>query len=145
MMFSKPADRRHMRPGCALSSDRRYMKLIEGLAQLNEEAILRLQEYTKNGRPLILDDVHFDAKSGLWCPLAVALEVPKVAKDENLAVEQYSETKIKELIVSVGRNTVAGFGLNPMSGVRGNYYTDNRYEDLKYAIARVATQVQVAG
>jgi len=119
--------------GSLIAKDDRAKALRDGLLQLGIVQLDRLVAHLDDSAGMVTDEVHHDARTGLWCPLAVALDVATLVETEAIRVGN-SETAIKDLIVGIGRESISGFGLNPISGVRGSSYTTERVRDL-HAIA----------
>jgi hypothetical protein len=130
--------------------DDRFRALEQGVQQLDDVSLGRLGRHIDECRPIALEAVHFDAVTQTWCPLAVGLDGPRIALVEfgiDTVATPLSEGKAKDLIVSVGRQTISGFNLNPILGVEGDFYTsDHRYDDLsqlaEHVIASRAAPVE---
>ena len=108
--------------------DPRYGALRSGIEQLNRHQLTVLVRHVESGSPMVVDGCNYEPLSRTWCPLAVALEVDLVLRDEGIAVE--TEKEAKELILSIGTRTNPGFHLNPMSGIAGAFFTTSRRSDL---------------
>jgi hypothetical protein len=80
------------------------------------------------GEPIVVDGCNYNPTTRAWCPLAVALEVHRVAERENRRLS--TDAEAKEYILSVGRRFNPEFGLNPMSGIAGTFFTTFRRRDL---------------
>jgi hypothetical protein len=113
----------------ALRNDDRCRALAAGLKQLNSEELDRLGRHFDDFGGLVLDEVHYDAKSGLWCPLAIGLRVPARIAAEG--TEIVGERRARDIISSVGKERDSAFTLNPIHGIRGHFYTERRYSDLR--------------
>jgi len=107
--------------------DARWRALHFGLSQLSAEQLARLATWLEEGKPLALDTFNYDSLRNLWCPLAIGLDVP--AKVGRLA-STISNDEAKVIIRRAGESYRRGFTLNPMSGVAGNFFRDNRLVDL---------------
>lgn len=111
--------------------DPRYMALRKGIEQLNRNQLTVLVGSVESGNPMIVDGCNYDPVSRTWCPLAVALEVERILRDEGITAS--TDEEAKEHIVRIGTRTNPGFGLNPMSGVVGSFFTRSRRDDLLQA------------
>lgn len=107
-------------------SDGRYILLRVGLVQRRQ--LRRLVAHMKESKPLVVDTFNYDVEADAWCPLAVGLNVPALA--ESLGIKFRSDLEAKSFIVSVGKEVNPNFGLNPLSGVSGKFFTLNRMRDL---------------
>ena len=113
------------------NSDPRYLALRKGLEQLNRHQLTLLAGHVQCGSPMVVDGCNYDPASGAWCPLAVALEVDRVLEDEGTVVA--TDQEAKERIVAIGIKTNRAFGLNPMRGIVGSFFTSSRRSDLLQA------------
>jgi hypothetical protein len=111
------------------SDDDRWRALVHGLGQLSRFELLRLRRALRTPRGVILDGFNYEPIQRLWCPLAIALDVPKIAAEE-WSGRTLTNRSAKSLIIDVGREKHGGFSLNPMHGVRGEYFRHHRYRDL---------------
>ena len=123
---------------CRPKDDPRYMALRRGLEQLNLHQLRVLMGHLESGSPIVVDGCNYDPASGTWCPLAVALEVDRLLQDEGMAVA--TDEEAKEHIVSIGTRTNPRFGLNPMHGVVGKFFTSSRRGDLLQACQDVLAE-----
>ena len=64
---------------------------------------------------MVVDEYFY--KDGKYWPLAVALEVPS-------KISEPTNESVRDMIIEMG------YDINPMKGVLGSYYTNNRYSDL---------------
>ena len=80
---------------------------------------------------MVVDGCNYDPVGGAWCPLAVALEVDRILQDEGTVVA--TDQEAKERIVDIGTRTNPAFGLNPMRGIVGSFFTTSRRSDLLQA------------
>ena len=96
-----------------MNEDPRKTKLRKGLQQLTSGQILRLLEAPADS--MVVDEYFY--KDGKYWPLAVALEVPS-------KISEPTNESVRDMIIEMG------YDINPMKGVLGSYYTDNRYRDL---------------
>lgn len=118
--------------------DPRYLALRRGIAQLDDVCLERLETHISANLPLVLDEVHHDPVTGNWCALAVALDVPRVALSEfdtDMPADAGHETRVMALIQSVGQRVLGQFDINPISGTPGEFFRDDRYSDLRKAVA----------
>lgn len=111
--------------------DPRYMALRRGLEQLSSRQLTLLAGHVASGDPVVVDGCNYDPVSGAWCPLAVALDVTRVLRRDGIEVT--TDEEAKEHIVGIGTRTNPGFGLNPMRGIVGRFFTSSRREDLLQA------------
>jgi hypothetical protein len=107
--------------------DARWQALHFGLSQLSVQERARLRMWLDLKKPLALDTFNYDPVRNLWCPLAIGLNVP--AKVGRLAAT-ISNEEAKVIIRRVGESHHPGFTLNPMSGLRGAFFRENRLVDL---------------
>ena len=112
----------------SLVNDSRYRALRNGLEQLTRHQLIVLTRYLESSKPLVLDECNYDSLRGTWCPLAVALEVDRVAQAE--CREIATDAEAKEYILDIGRRTNPRFHLNPISGIVGEFFTRSRRTDL---------------
>lgn len=115
--------------------DPRYTALRKGLEQLNRYQLTVLAEHVASGNPVVVDGCNYDPTRGTWCPLAVALDVPGVLRRDGIVVT--TDEDAKRHIVSIGTRTNPGFGLNPMRGIVGRFFTRSRRSDLLQACREV--------
>ena len=116
-------------------NDPRYVTLRRGLEQLNRHQLTVLARHVESGSRMVVDGCNYDPSSRSWCPLAVALEVDRVLHDEGMAVA--TDEEARECIVNIGTRTNPRFGLNPMRGVVGSFFTVSRRNDLLQACVDV--------
>lgn len=109
--------------------DDRWRALAYGLGQLSRLELLRLRRALQTPGEVVLDGFNYDPVRRLWCPLAVALDVPRIAA-EHRPRRTLSNGSAKSLIVDVGREKHGGFSLNPLHGVSGEYFRNHRHRDL---------------
>lgn len=115
--------------------DPRYLTLRRGLEQLTRHQLMVLTRHLESGNPVVVDGCNYDPSRRTWCPLAVALEVDRVLHDEDVVIA--TDEEAKEYIVRVGTRTNPRFGLNPMRGVVGSFFTSSRRNDLLQACVDV--------
>ena len=110
------------------SDDPRYVALRRGIEQLNRHQLTVLAGCVESESPMVVDGCNYDPVSRTWCPLAVALELDRVLCDQGITVA--TDEEAKGYIVSVGTRTNPRFGLNPMRGIVGSFFTGSRRNDL---------------
>jgi hypothetical protein len=114
----------------ALRSDDRCRALHFGVSQLSTPELLRLQREIKQPKRIVVDEVNYESRDGLWCPLALGLAVPDVV-DRELPGRRLSNRQAKNLIRSIGRERRGGeFSLNPVRRVAGKFFRRRRLSDL---------------
>lgn len=109
------------------SDDKRYWKLEDprktglknGLRQLTIEQIQRVIDYPGE---MVLDS--FNYEDGKFCPLAVALELDKT-------LENPTHDKIFQTLTDMG------YKVYNTRGIVGEFYTNNRKQDLLLAAQEV--------
>jgi hypothetical protein len=109
-------------------SDLRREAIQFGLNQLTDEQLQRILTHNRAGKAMCCDTFNYDVKRGLWCPLAIGLDVPRLAKHERPTCRNNSWGK--SFITEVGQSSRRGFTLNPISGVPGNFFRNNREADI---------------
>ena len=112
----------------SLANDLRYLALRNGVEQLTRYQLTVLTRHLESSKPLVLDGCNYDSLRGTWCPLAVALEVDRVAQGEGREIA--TDAEAKECILGIGRRTNPRFHLNPISGIVGEFFTRSRRSDL---------------
>jgi hypothetical protein len=97
---------------------------------------------------MVCDKYNYDAESDQWCPLAVGLGVPEIVAASPMRLK-FTNESAKVFITAVGRGSCPTFTLNPISGVPGNYFRDNRVDDIvtlcRQIIAERAETTQTHG
>lgn len=101
------------------SEDPRKTGLKNGLRQLTIEQLKRVIEYPGE---MVLDSYNFH--EGKFCPLAVGLELDK-------EIVNPSHDKVFQTLTDLG------YSIYNTRGILGNFYTDNRREDLLEAAREV--------
>jgi hypothetical protein len=114
----------------ALKTDERCRALEYGLNQLSLSELQRLQASLRVPGRIALDEYNYDPSRNLWCPLAVGLGVPAIAAQE-CAHGQMSNRFAKDMIRRIGRAYHGSFTLNPIKGIPGAFFRENRHVDLK--------------
>lgn len=95
--------------------DARKERLKQGLNQLTTEQLIRLLGAKESD--LCLDTYHYNESYNTRCPMAYALDL-RVDSDRRAIAEIINK----------------GYSLCPTSGIEGEFFTKNRYEDLKILI-----------
>jgi hypothetical protein len=114
--------------------DKRWRGILQGLDQLRDEELLRLQtalDDPQNSK-LLTDSANYDPAHDRWCALAVAIDLPKRLQGLGLTVR--SNTQGREALIEVAQMDHPHFFTNPLSGVRGNAFTTHRRDDLRLAV-----------
>jgi hypothetical protein len=119
--------------------DDRAKALQDGLLQLPPEGLLRLRGHMEHGRPLVIDEVHYDAKTMTWCALAVGLGVP----ERFASLGDVSEAVAVDHILGVAHETDPNFSMNPIARRRGEFYRHNRYADLYNLVVSLTVDAAV--
>ena len=117
------------------ANDLRYLALRNGLEQLTRRQLTVLTKHLESNKSVVLDGCNYDSVHGTWCPLAVALEVERVAQGEDSEIA--TDAEAREYILRIGRKTNPRFHLNPMSGIVGEFFTRFRRSDLLHACRHV--------
>ena len=113
------------------TSDPRYLALRRGLEQLTRRQLMVLAEHVECDNPIVVDGCNYNPANHTWCPLAVALGVGGILRDEGIVVR--TDEEAKDHIVRIGARTNPGFTLNPMRGIVGSFFTSSRSGDLMQA------------
>jgi hypothetical protein len=108
--------------------DPRKTGLKNGLRQLNEIQLQRVIDYPHE---MVLDEVNYDADTGRFCPLAVALDLPRI-------MEQPTHQLVFDTL------TTLGYKVYNTRGIKGDFYTTNRKEDLITAAKEVLQEKRQA-
>lgn len=115
-------------------SDGRWAHLLAGIDQLTSEELERLKSALDTPDPeVLLDSANYDPQSGLWCALAVAIDVEGAALAEGLTAtdNRSGRAALVEFGTSIHGDQ---FGPNPLSGVKGEAFTKDRLSDLRLAV-----------
>lgn len=102
-----------------MNEDPRKIGLKNGLRQLTIEQLQRVIDYPGE---MVLDTYNYE--DGKFCPLAVALELDK-------SVINPTHDKVFETLTSMG------YKVYNTRGIPGEFYTNNRLEDLLEAAKEV--------
>lgn len=117
--------------------DQRYLALKRGLNQLNNTQLKIILD-KKNHRKILCDNFNYDEELKLWCPLAIGLEVDK--KVEFYTTKPMTNETAKEIILLEGKKYNNDFTLNPLKGIKGNFFSKNRFEDLMTTCEDILTE-----
>lgn len=109
-------------------TDLRWKAIYFGLNQLNDEQLSRIISHYHAGKKMCCDTFNYDAERGLWCPLAIGLDVPRLAERE--LPPRRDNAWGKAFITEVGESSCRGFTLNPVSGIPGVFFRDTREVDI---------------
>ena len=112
-----------------LVEDPRKTGLKNGLRQLSEEQLQKVIDYPHE---MVLDEVNYDAETGRFCPLAVALDLPQTMK-----------APTHQLVFDT--LTALGYNVYNTRGIKGEFYTTNRKEDLITAAKEVLAEKRNEG
>jgi hypothetical protein len=115
-----------VKKGYGTLEDARKTGLKNGLRQLTAEQLKRVINY--DGQ-MVLDE--FNYHEGKFCPLAIALELDKTVKYP-------THNKVFDILTSLG------YKVYNTRGILGEYYTNNRLEDLLEAAQEVLTEKEHA-
>jgi hypothetical protein len=88
---------------------------------------------------LVTDNCHYDEARGLWCPLAVALNVPARVEVRGRRLE-LTNRRAEDAIRAIGREHDTEFSLNSVSQIEGKFYRLRRYDDLRWLVLRLANE-----
>jgi hypothetical protein len=110
--------------------DARCEGLHFGLDQLETTELRRLARALQHPGRVLLDGGHYDPATDLWCPLAVGLGF-RDRVEAGLADRPASPDEGSARVLIAGSGQRSDFTLNPLSGVRGEFYRTHRYEDLR--------------
>jgi hypothetical protein len=111
-----------------LAIDKRCKALACGLLQLSRQELDRLYDVLlATPDQIVVDTVNYDVDTDGWCPLAVGLGVPEIARRRGGI---NSNADAKKLILDIGCMKHGEFSLNPISGIAGDFFRDDRYADL---------------
>lgn len=105
--------------------DKRYQAIKERLSLLSNEELERIVDN--------IDKVLFDTynyKDGKYCPLAIAMEL-------DLTIDNPTQEKIA---TEIGERF---FIVNILKGIKGDFYTNNRKEDLLYIINKILSKRKI--
>jgi len=107
--------------------DLRKIGLKKGLRQLTNREISTLLSW---GEEIITDDHNYH--EGNFCPLGIALNL-------NATVEDPTDEKVRAVLHE------RGYKVFNTRGIRGNFYTDRRKEDLMLAAKEIIKERGVSG
>jgi len=112
------------------SNDQRWQAIRFGLDQLTCDQLWHILDWQATGGEAVYDTVNFDPKRGLWCPLAIGLQVPEVVRESGAAQTVETDEAAKSVIKEIGQSTCRGFTLNPVKGVPGRIFRKRRARDV---------------
>lgn len=108
-----------------MAEDPRKTGLKDGLRQLTIEQLQRVIDYPGE---MVLNDYNY--YHGNYCPLAIALELDK-------KVNHPTHDKIYQILTDMG------YKVYNTRGIIGEYYTNNRKQDLLTAAQEVLLEKQM--
>lgn len=108
--------------------DNRFVAMKHGLNQLKTEQIFKILNHVNSNEDTCVDDFNYDEDKKSWCPLAIGLGVPEIVVDRGIT--NLTNEIAKPLIEEVGRSQLGKFSLNPLKGIKGDYFRENRIADL---------------
>ena len=109
-------------------TDLRWQAIYFGLNQLNDGQLTRIIFHHHAGKKMCCDTYNYDAERELWCPLAIGLDVPRLAESERPSMRDNAWGKA--FIAEIGETSCRGFTLNPVAGVPGAFFRTNRQADV---------------
>lgn len=115
--------------------DARWITMLVGLDQLDDDELSRLQSEAALPEAescLLTDSANYDPGSGMWCALAVGVGVPAYSLEQGVVSPTASYGR--GLFVDVAQRRHPEFSTNPLSGVRGKIFTNDRLMDLRVAV-----------
>lgn len=95
-------------------SDARYNVFKERLNALSTEEVKRIQSKIDS---ICFDTFNFDSETQKFCPLAIGMNLHQTVKNPTN----------KLIVAEIGKRFNP---VNALKGVKGNFYTENRREDL---------------
>ena len=129
----------------APSCDARWQAVHFGLCQLTNEQLFRILHHVQRGGRMVCDAYNYDPSSDSWCPLAVGLGIPDMVA---ASPQSFTNDSAKALITEIGRRTCPTFSLNPISGVPGSFFRDDRVNEIlsvcQYILAERSVEHQKA-
>jgi hypothetical protein len=127
-----------------MEHDDRCRALSFGLQQLAPPELARLDQHLVAHRPLVLDEVHYDERTQLWCPLAIGIGVPELLTPRERT--RLNSRRGRDAVRALGRDRDTEFSLNPVRLYAGDFYRHDRYRDLANLVAfLVLADVSAAG
>lgn len=79
---------------------------------------------------MVYDSFNYDESRGLWCPLAIGLDMPRLIDSIDLRGKKLTNEQAKAVIREIAEDWIPGFTLNPISGVPGRFYRESRADDI---------------
>ena len=113
-----------------VTSDLRWQALWRGLGQLNATQLRRILDHLESGGLMVCDTYNYDEERGLWCPLAIGLNIPRLVDQWQESGNMNNELA-KYFIREIGEQSFPGFSLNPISGIPGKVFRDHREQDIE--------------
>lgn len=114
--------------------DPRKAALKEGIQQLRKHEIERLIAHVEGGQPILLDrdeQGHANVSGGVYCPLAVAVGIQAHPHTVELDTDEGVAKFLTEW---------CGFKIYNTRGIAGEFYTNNRRDDLLVAAREVLSE-----
>lgn len=118
--------------------DPRKTALKDGLHQLVRRELEFLIEWLRNGKPVLLDRDEVgnaNYSKGVYCPLAIAVGVPGRLRSLRSG---HTDEEVSKFLIR------CGLKIYNTRGIAGEFYTDNRYEDLMTAAREVLAEKMIA-
>ena len=101
--------------------DKRYEDMRRRLSLLSSSQLYNI--LSANADEVCHDTFNYDIATQRYCPLAIALEIPKRVKEARLIPSQE--------LVSDMLKVYGGEAFGTVKGIEGNFYTVDREADLK--------------
>ena len=109
-------------------NDIRFVAMKRGLNQLKTEHIEKILAHLDSNGRMCVDNFNYDASNDSWCPLAIGIGVPELV--EARRITNLTNETAKPLIQEIGVSKLGKFSLNPLKGIKGDYFRGNRVADL---------------
>jgi len=103
------------------NKDLRYLDMLRRLRLFNDEQLERI--LSAKPEEICLDTYNYDVATQRYCPIAIALDIPNQILAGNIIPCQ-------EEVAKMIRNQ-AGEAWGSVKGISGEFYRQNRYEDLR--------------
>lgn len=111
-------------------NDLRYEDMARRLHLLTDEELGRILRSKPD--EMCLDTYNYDAATHRFCPLAIAIGIPEQCEQENVYPTQESVLQMIQ--------ERAGEAWGTVKGIKGEFYTVNRYEDLRSLCERIIAE-----
>lgn len=118
--------------------DPRKEALKQGLRQLRKFEVMRLIRHLESGYPILLDRTKAghanyvrDDRGDVYCPLAVAVGIPMQPRAPSL----FTDEGVAEFLTERCK-----FKIYNTRGVKGEFYTTSRHDDLLTAAREVVEE-----